>query len=124
MKSSDDDWSFLFRGLGCLPTVLGGAILLAGAGYASAEWRYSGAVLLWSLMWGLMFLGVGCAVMATGRRWLSALAIAACALSAALVFTWELEHSLDPWPWWLYPGDALGIIIAHISLVRSFRRAA
>jgi hypothetical protein len=124
MSSSDDDWSFLFRALGCLPTTLGGALVLAGAGYAFAEWRYAGVVLLWSLMWGLMFVGVGCAVMATGRRWMSALAVVACAISAGLVYTWELEQSLEPWPLWLYPADALGIMVACVSLVRSFRRVS
>ena len=120
----EDDWSFLFRTIGCLPTVLGGTIVLAGAAYALTGAIYGGAVLLWSLMWGLMFAGVGCAVMATGRHWLAILGALSCASSALLVYSWDFLNSLDDsWLWCLYPGAALGIAIACFSLLRSFHRA-
>jgi peptidoglycan/LPS O-acetylase OafA/YrhL len=105
--------------LGCIPTVLGAGVVLLGSAYALAEWRYGGAVLIWSLMWGLMLVGLGMAVMATGRRWMASLGVAACSISALLVFAWERTHSLESWPFWIYPGDAIGVLIGLVVIMPS-----
>jgi hypothetical protein len=120
---ADDDWSFLWRTLGWFPAGLGSALILLGAFYASQQWRYGGAVLFWSLMWGLMLLGLGLAIMATGRRWMAIVSVVACCASALLVFLWERDASLGNWSFWLYPGDALGVLLAVIVLWRARKRA-
>ncbi len=115
----NDDSRSVLRTLGCIPTGLGATLVLLGSAYALAEWRYGGAVLIWSLMWGAMLVGLGMAVMATGRRWMASLGVAACSVSALLVFAWEREHSLDGWPFWIYPGDALGMLLGLAVIVSS-----
>jgi hypothetical protein len=119
----DDDWSFLWRALGWLPTGLGSVLILLGAFYYSQEWRYAGAILIWSLMWGLMLVGLGLPIMATGRRWMAIAGIVLSSASALLAFRWDRYTSIDDWLLWLYPGDALGVLLAVIALWRARRRA-
>ncbi len=119
----NEDARFLLRGLGCLPAVLGAIVVGLGAFYAAMEWRYGGAVLVWSLMWGLMLSGVGLVVMSTGRRWMAVVGLAACAGSAQLVHSWEKYAELEKgWSEAIYSGDALGGVIGLGAIATSFWR--
>jgi hypothetical protein len=113
---ASDDAQFVLRTLGCMPTLLGGVVVGFGGAYAVTEWRYWWAVLIWSLMWGLMLVGVGLVIMATGRRWLAALGALACTVSASLVFAWERTHSLGSWSLWIYPPDVFGVFFGLASI--------
>lgn len=116
----NDDVRSLLRGLGCLPAVLGAIVMGLGAFYAAMQWRYGGAILVWSLMWGLMLSGVGLALMSTGRRWMAACATVACGVSALLVYLWKRDASLDGWSKWIYSGDAFGGVIGIVAIISSF----
>ena len=126
MPANDDDWGSVLRAVGWLPTVLGVGLALLGSFYALSGWRYGGAVLIWSLMWGVMLAGLGTVMMATGRVWLVVLGVVACALSALLTLLWEREAILDTsWRVGIYGGDAMGVTAGLISIVaRKMRRPA
>jgi len=111
----NDDRRLLFRyvlrGLGWIPTALGAAVVALGTFYDLMDWRFGGAVRVWSWMWGLTLIGLGAVMMATGRRWLAVAGVLACGCSGALVFRWERHvGSLGQWPPIIYCIDGVAIV--------------
>jgi hypothetical protein len=121
MPESKNDDGFLFRGLGWLPVSLGAIVIALGTIYVLNEWRFGGAIFAWSLMWGLMLVGVGLAFMSPGRLAMALGGLVACVASAYLVFRWEKHVALTGWAEWIYPADALGGAAALIALAAFIR---
>jgi hypothetical protein len=115
--------------LGGISLALGVVLMALGSLYWLAEYRFGGAVFYWSLMWGMMAVGIGLALMGTRRRWLAIAGVLACVVSAALTVYWQQLAILDAsWLWLIGIGCSTGILYGavafglHTSVLRRARR--
>lgn len=110
----------IFLSLGTLLMALGGLYLLL-------DWRYGGAIFYWSLMWGLMAVGLGLALMGARRRWRAVAGAFTCLISVAMTAYWHHFALLDAsWLWGIGIGCATGIVYGATAAVRhslALRRA-
>ena len=105
--------------LGCIPFSLGLLIVALGGLYFLNEYRFAGEVLGWTLMWGLMGVGVGLALMGTTNRALAVAGVLLCSASLALVMTWHFRFSsLDSaWLWGTSVPNSLGVVYGIATIV-------
>ncbi len=114
--------------LGGIPFALGLLVVCLGLLWQIFGYMFGGAVFVWSLMWGLMGMGVGLVLMGTSRRALAVAGVLASGLSLALTATWHLRISplLNEWLWFIGVPNCLAItygIAAFVTTTVRRRRA-
>lgn len=110
--------------LGCIPFAFGLLVLTLGFLWQLFGYRFGGAVFAWSLMLGLMGVGVGLVLMGTSRRVLAVAGVLASGLSLLITATWHIRISPlhDDWLWGIGVPNCLAIPYGIAAFVMTTRR--
>ena len=114
--------------LGCIPFALGLLVVALGFLWQLFGYRFGGAVFAWSLMLGLMGVGVGLVLMGTSRRAVAVAGVLASGLSLVITATWHIRISPlnDEWLWCIGVPNCLAVpygITAFVKTTVRRRRA-
>ena len=109
---------FFIRALGFIPLALGLLVVALGCLYEYLDYRFGGAIRIWSFMWGLSGIGVGLVMCGTSKRRFAFAGVLSCALSFWLIAYWHFRVSpAADWFWRLTVLNALGACYGAVAIV-------